>query len=559
MWRTCLKLSVLSVVCLGLCSTTHAQQDRVAVFVGVNEYPKPGFTKLRFAERDVELAAAEFAKLGFRTVVMKGSLPASSPLRATRTNIVKQIETLMEPLDGDDLCVVMLSGHGHQFKPEGIDKEDAFFCPVDAVKTQAKTMLSLSYLIDTLLDPHVGHKLLLVDACRDEPKNGDGNKGIQGSDAIRLPSKTAVFFGCSAGQQSFETDKLGNGSGTFAYCLLDGLRGKAADESGQLTWSRLVAHVEDQMESDEVRKLAPRQQPVMAGNAGRVVLGKLASVSPSTKTLPKPIPSPTTPTPPPLSGIAAGKVAGERLVVKTGGIDLPLRWCPAGTFTMGSPQDEEGRSDAEDQVSVTLTKGFWLGETEVTQGLWEGVMGTKPWDGKEYVKAGTKYPATYVNWEDAGEFCKKLTERERQGGRLSAGWSYRLPSEAEWEYGCRAGTTGRYNGDGKGVLTDYAWYDANAYDVGEKYAHEVGLKKANGWGLLDMHGNVYEWCEDWYGDKLPGGRDPVAKEEGSIRVYRGGGWFLSAGLCRSAYRFRLGPSDRSNVLGFRLALSPSGK
>jgi formylglycine-generating enzyme required for sulfatase activity len=559
MWRTFFKLSVLCVASLGLCSTTHAQQERVAVFVGVNEYPKPGFTKLRYAERDVELAAAEFAKLGFRTVVMKGSLPADSPLRATRANIVKQIETLMEPLDGDDLCVVMLSGHGHQFKPEGSDKEDAFYCPVDAVKTRADSMLSLSFVIDTLLDPHVGHKLLLVDACRDEPKNALGNKGIQGSDKISLPSKTSVFFSCSAKEQSFETDQLGNGMGTFAYCLLNGLRGEAANKDGLLTWSGLVAHVENQMESDEVRKLAPRQQPVMAGNAGRVLLGKLASASPSTKPLPKPIPSSTTPTPPSTSGIAAGKVAGERLVVKTGGIDLPLRWCPAGSFTMGSPKDEEGRSDDEDQVSVTLTRGYWLGETEVTQGLWLGVMGTKPWDGKEYMKAGTKYPATYVNWEDAGEFCLKLTERERQGGRLSAGWSYRLPSEAEWEYGCRAGTTGRYNGDGKGVLTDYAWYDANAWGVGEKYAHEVGLKKSNGWGLLDMHGNVLEWCEDLYGAKLPGGRDPVAKEEGSDRVSRGGGWFGTAGVCRSALRGRYVPSNRAILLGFRLALSPSGE
>jgi hypothetical protein len=218
--------------------------------------------------------------------------------------------------------------------------------------------------------------------------------------------------------------------GTFAYCLLNGLRGEAANKDGLLTWSGLVAHVENQMESDEVRKLAPRQQPVMAGNAGRVLLGKLASASPAPlkpSPLPKPSPGtpaptkPASPSPAPSSGIAAGKVAGERLVVKTGGIDLPLRWCPAGSFTMGSPKDEDGRDNTEDQASVTLTNGFWLGETEVTQALWEGVMGTTPWRKEPAVMSGVKYPVTYVDWEEAGGFCVKLTERELRGGRLSVG------------------------------------------------------------------------------------------------------------------------------------------
>ncbi|MFV0443280.1 MAG: formylglycine-generating enzyme family protein [Planctomycetaceae bacterium] len=149
---------------------------------------------------------------------------------------------------------------------------------------------------------------------------------------------------------------------------------------------------------------------------------------------------------------------------------------------------------------------------------------------------------TYVSWEDASEFCRKLTASERAAGRLPSGWSYTLPTEAQWEYACRAGTTGPYNGDGTGVLSDYAWYDSNADDVGEKYAHPVGQKKANRWGLLDMHGNVWEWCQDWYGEKLPGGRDPLLSSGGSYRVYRGGSWDYSAWGCRSANRGGLGPS-----------------
>lgn len=228
---------------------------------------------------------------------------------------------------------------------------------------------------------------------------------------------------------------------------------------------------------------------------------------------------------------------------------------------MGSPRSETDRESDEEQVSVTLSRGFWLGQTEVTQGLWESVMGTTPWvehgDTDSY-RAGANYPVVYVNWEDATEFCRKLTARERAAGRLPSGWAYQLPTEAQWEYACRAGTTTPYNGDGTGVLGDYAWYAVNAWDIGERYAHLVGQKKANRWGLYDMHGNVWEWCQDWYGGKLPGGRDPLASAGGSLRVCRGGGWYSTARYCRSANRDGSGPSRRDNDLGFRCALSPSG-
>ena len=521
------------VVLLTSPSLACAEQQRVAVFVGVNVYPKPGFSALQYAERDVELAAAEFRKLGFTTIVMKGSLAETDPLRATRKNIVDQIQALMKPLDGDDVCVVMLSGHGHQYRPEGQEAEDAFYCPVDAVKNDAGTMLSLSYVIDTLLDPHVGHKLLLVDACRDEPK-ASGSKGIQGSDKISLPSKTAVFFSCSAKEQSFETDKLGGGMGTFAYCLLDGLRGSAMNTDGLLTWTSLVAHVENRMESQEVRRLAPRQNPVMAGNAGRVVLGRRSATD----------------------EISEGSRAGEVRSFTDSGVKFC--WCPAGSFRMGSPPTEADRSDNESPVDVTLTQGFWLGQTEVTQGQWESVMESRPWLGKEFVREGATYPAVYVNWDDATSYCVKLTEREQKAGKIPSGWSYRLPSEAEWEYACRAGTRMAFSfGEDAEVLDQYAWFNKKAGDVGANYAHTVGQKKPNAWGLHDLQGNVWEWCGDWYDAKLSGGRDPQGPSGGSRRVYRGGSWLSSAWGCRSAYRGGFVPSIRNSSLGFRVALSPS--
>ena len=263
----------------------------------------------------------------------------------------------------------------------------------------------------------------------------------------------------------------------------------------------------------------------------------------------------------------------QKEIQKEVAIEMELIGIPAGTVTMGSPADEKNRFEDEEQVSVTLTKPFSLGKTEVTQGQWKEVMGTEPWDGQKYVKADKDCPATYVNWGDATEFCKKLTAIERKSGKLKADEEYRLPTEAEWEYACRAGTETAFSfGDDESKLGEYGWwggFDLAALTKGEvkagggnaareQYAHTVGTKKPNPWGLHDMHGNVAEWCSDWYGDSLAGGTDPVGPEEGSSRVFRGGGWWPDPGFCRSARRVNL-PSDRRSFLGFRVARSQSAQ
>ena len=260
-----------------------------------------------------------------------------------------------------------------------------------------------------------------------------------------------------------------------------------------------------------------------------------------------------------------GKEPGQ--VRDDNGLKAKLVWCPAGTFKMGSPKSEKGRRKDEEQVNVKLTKGFWLAKFEVTQGEWEKVMGATPWKGKDYVKEGAKFPATNVSWDDAVAFCEKLTRQERAAGRLLEDWKYTLPTEAQWEYACRAGTTTRYSfGDDDAVLSDYAWWSAILDDGNaktEQYAHQVGTRKANPWGLHDMHGNVWEWCRDVYTEKLPGGRDPEVKADektkGSYRVIRGGCWDYGAAYCRSGLRSRNRPVHRNYSRGFRPALSPSGK
>jgi formylglycine-generating enzyme required for sulfatase activity len=233
----------------------------------------------------------------------------------------------------------------------------------------------------------------------------------------------------------------------------------------------------------------------------------------------------------------------------TNTLDMTFKEIPAGSFMMGSPEGEEDREDDETQHKVTITKPFYMQTTEVTQGQWKAVMGTEPWKGDDYVKEGPNYAASYVSWNDAVAYCKKLSDQERK--------TYRLPTEAEWEYACRAGTETRWSfGDDENKLGDYAWYLENAYDIFEQYAHQVELKKPNAFGLYDMHGNVYEWCHDYYEAdyyKQSPAKDPTGPTSGSFRVLRGGSWGGDTRFSRSACRDRHFPPPPAFVdYGFRL-------
>jgi formylglycine-generating enzyme required for sulfatase activity len=228
-------------------------------------------------------------------------------------------------------------------------------------------------------------------------------------------------------------------------------------------------------------------------------------------------------------------------------VSLELLPVAAGSFKMGSPKTEEGRYSNETQHLVIISKPFWLGKTEVTQAQWQAVMGNNP---SRFKDNGANHPVENVSWTDAVAFCKKLTERERAAGRLPSGYEYALPTEAEWEYACRAGSTGTYAGTGK--LKDMGCYADNSGSA----THKVATMQPNAWGLYDMHGNVWEWCSDWYGSyPSSSATDPTGPASGSCRVLRGGSWFVSSGYCRSAYRSNLAPGCRyGHSLGFRLAL-----
>ena len=220
-------------------------------------------------------------------------------------------------------------------------------------------------------------------------------------------------------------------------------------------------------------------------------------------------------------------------------------WIKPGTFVMGSPTSEADRREDEVQHSVTLSRGYWMSDHETTQAEYESVMGSNPSRFK-----GSTLPVEQVSWDEAVSYCAKLTVRELAAGRIEAGQAYRLPTEAEWEYAARAGTTGAYAGE----LGSMGWYNVNSGST----SHAVKGKQANGWGLYDMHGNVWEWCADWYGAYTSESvTDPMGATSGSNRVVRGGSWNYGAGYCRSAYRYRHVPGYRGNFLGFRSVLSSS--
>ena len=258
-----------------------------------------------------------------------------------------------------------------------------------------------------------------------------------------------------------------------------------------------------------------------------------------------------------------------------------MAWIEAGTFTMGSPEDEPNRSTTENreaQHQVTLTSGFYMGKYLVTQEQYEAVIGTNP----SYFE-GVNLPVEQVSWYDAVEFCNALSAEEGLAPYYnvdktqedpdntsssdtlkwlvtvnSAANGYRLPTEAQWEYACRAGTTAVFN-TGDNITTDQANYNGNYPYNGNPEGEyretttEVGLFEPNAWGLYDMHGNVFEWCWDWYAVYEPEEQtDPSGAVSGAYRVFRGGSWYDSGRLLRSAYRDVTGPSLRGSALGFRL-------
>jgi sulfatase modifying factor 1 len=257
------------------------------------------------------------------------------------------------------------------------------------------------------------------------------------------------------------------------------------------------------------------------------------------------------------------------------GLRIAFCWCPPGRFRMGNTPGSRWQFVDAAPVFVTLTHGFWMGKFEVTQGQWHSVMKTtlreqrardpgqpRPvGDGsmREHVGEGPDHPIYFVSHAEAEEFCRKLTEDERRAGRLQPGWEYRLPTEAQWEFACRAGKS-TITALGDRLSSSDANFDGTKPFNGAPsgpYPREttrVGQYRANPWGLHDMHGNVWEWCRDGFNEKLTGGIDPVGVSSGRSWVMRGGCWHNSGFECLPANRGFSRTDSRGSGLGFRVAL-----
>jgi formylglycine-generating enzyme len=612
-----------------------AQEKKIALVVGVEHYNPDAFKPLTFAEDDALELEKVLTGLGFDVISMtsQSTIPARKP--NTPTKIADQLERRLKNREHDDTVLVFLSGHGIQLKSDPIAEDgsrETYFCPEEADPGDKSTLLPLSRVMESLSKCEAGRKVLLVDACRDEvtPKNGKkGHEELQPVQIDRppVPKGMIALFSCSPKETSYEFPELGHA--VFTHYLLDYLKGSAVGArypKQELRVTELAAYVTRETGDYLDRKLGKTQSPqLIAPGVSDWPLGKLDK---------RPDPPPLLVAPFTAAdakraqeGWAAAKGVSPTRKHAAGG---QLTLVPAGEFDMGNEDtvDEllrqfpdskkEWFEDAAKRHRVRITKPYWLGTHEVTigefrkfvdetghkteaerddKGGWgyDGESGFKQdpkftWRNAGFEPAATdEHPVVNVTWNDAAAFCNWLGGREGkppyyrieiQDGKTEVtnlgGAGYRLPTEAEWEYACRAGTTTRYQGgnDPESLVTVGNVGDATgkgkfsffkgtvSANDGYVFTAPKGRFLANRFGLYDMHGNVLEWCHDWYDAEFyrtSRRDDPSGVLSGSYRVFRGGGWGDSAEGCLSASRYWFVPSDRNFNLGFRLALSPSGE
>jgi formylglycine-generating enzyme required for sulfatase activity len=624
LWRLLPSLSLSGALLVGLLAHERPQAQeaasskKVALLIGVNKYDRRGFRDLEFAERDVEEMQPLLEQAGYEVRVLTAG--ASGANRATLENIEAAVESLLKDRTKHDLVLIALAGHGLQLEvpgPDGRLQAESFFCPCDAIRDEPRSMLSMGKLFDDINRRGGEHNLVLVDACREDPTRG---RGMDGGTVKALPEGVAILFGCRAGQKTYETKNAGGGHGVFFHYVLEGLRGKAVNEDGEVTWNRLHEYVARRLKNDAaeiVGDASLRQTPNLIANLGGespVLLSpRKADAAPS-------------PPPPPgkrdypnwtpwhaeeeqfQRGIDApallvapfdertAKARQEAWARRLGkksmeenSIGMKLVLIPSGEFMMGTPEPDYSRPLDQRQHRVRITQPFYLGMHEVTVGQFrefvraesykteserDGRGGDgynvkenrtevhKPeytWENVGWVQSD-HHPVVNVTWNDAYAFCKWLSKKE--------GCTYRLATEAEWEYACRAGTITIYqHGDSVRGLTSVGNIeDLTAKDTfplktsvaderdGYVFTAPVGKFKANAFGLYDMVGNVEEWCEDNYRkdyEALPVA-DPVNVDGTDYRVMRGGSWFSDTRWGGSAARYECGSWSRSTYIGFRV-------
>ena len=485
------------------------KQVKGALVVGISAYPQgSGLSSLKYAARDAEVLGATLKSQGY----LVRQLTESDATRAMIRRSLRDLSDAVSPNEGSILF--FFGGHGYTYK--GSNYLATFGVTADDLDGEG---LAVKDVEDLLRASQAKRKLLFIDACRNDPGQGARTTGQRSFEKLAGSEGMRVLFSTKEGRVSFEDDTLRQG--VFTYFLAKGLQGEAAGADGLVTFRDLADYVTDRMRAYTVER-GQVQIPFEAGeSSGDFLLsagskrGEVPVVTPS--------PAPAGPPEPSKPVLQAG---ATKVNQKDG---LTYVWIPPGTFQMGcSPGDKECYDTEKPAHEVTITKGFWIGQTPVTQAAYQRLIGSNP---SQF--HGEQLPVETVNWNEAQSYCQ------------AAG--LRLPTEGEWAYAARAGTTGSRYGD----LDQIAWYSANSGST----THAVGQKQANVWGLYDMLGNVWQWVADWYAVYPAGPQSDPAGPPGSgrERVLRGGSWSDNPRFARASFRYGYEPGSRYNVIGLRCA------
>jgi formylglycine-generating enzyme required for sulfatase activity len=543
---------------------------KYALVVGIRNYKRDELRPLKYADKGATAIAEVLKNGGYRRVVLMTYEAAADDADAlpTARNIREQLRSITEGCRRSDSVVFVFAGHGVQ--PAG--SKEHYLCPIDAELGDKDTLIALSDLYKELGKCKAGTKVAILDACYPRPVVNPSFRSAARPrpQDIPLPDGVLALFSCSSEQFSHESER--SKQGEFFHYLLKGLAGAAANKTGAITLTALADYVRDEV-PDAVKEGAgprARQMPVLKGEP-RTAVALLTSGGRYT----------------PLPGVKG--------ITNSVGMNLVL--IPRGTFKMGSPAGELGRDGDEGPLhDVELSKSFYLAAHTVTVGQFrafveatgyrteaesdgtggsgydaalrklDGNMPKYSWKETGWPQT-PRHPVVNVSWNDANKFCEWLSKKERK--------TYRLPTEAEWEYACRASTSTRYwSGDGddslKGVanIADSSYVDkvpakgvaVVPWNDTHPFTAPVGSFRPNAWGLHDMHGNVFQWCADWQDTnyyRVSPRLDPPGPAAGTRRIYRGGSWNSPPRGCRSAYRLWGEPKERSCRLGFRVVYDPN--
>lgn len=520
--------------------------EREALVIGNSGYA--GDAVLENPGNDADAMEAALKELGFSVIKRKD---------LSLTEMEDALAGFRRALSKGGLGLFFYAGHGVQVRG------DNYLVPIGARMREEYEVrhqcLSMGLVLDAMEESQSNLKVLILDCCRDNPyrrawKRGTTAKGL--APPSHVPQGTMIAFSTSPNETAADGGRDRKNS-PYTEHLVATLRSRPAEglelgdvfrkasravkqQTGQVPWLNQEASLEEYY--------------LWRGTAASVALR------------PQPVAPQSHPAPSPKAELPSEKPASppsdpqQREITNSIGMKLVL--IPAGEFMMGSPDSEENHnSDESPQHRVRITRPFYLGQYEVTQGEYQQVMGTNPSDfsatgtHKEKVSGQdtSRFPVEKVSWNDAVEFCRRLSQKE--------GRTYRLPTEAEWEYACRAGTTTPFN---FGSLLNGAEANCNGNNpYGTSYkgpylqrTTTVGSYRPNAFGLYDMHGNVWEWCADRYDGSYYAGSpqdDPTGPSWGLDRVRRGGSWNRIAGNCRSAYRVNFSPELRYYYQGFRVA------